>query len=642
MEPGTGELWLNTGITAAHMLATHQDKSLVYEHVGQYLLTVLRQAQVTDLCLFVRDETKDFFRCEVICDDMSIRQGFDLVPVAQVENTLSGQDELYQMPLYEYYYYVLLPLRYDSSFVGFLEFHCSHPIDEEEKRYLMSFRNALAMGIQHYILSQRSKQDQYAIDMVTEVTRQLHHFSSIRDITTSFAHVVLKSMRFDRVTLFLFDENKKVNFSYCVDANGKEYELEAIPDIPDTDELQPLDQLSGYWFPLATSTAKVGMALFDNVFSSYPFPIRNLDVLNSICHQFATAVVNISLFNNVQFVAQHDKLTNLYNRAYFEESLARVDCSQYLPLSIINGDVNGLKATNDVFGHFEGDRLLLRIAGLIREACRPEDIIARWGGDEFIILLPNTGEAEAEAICKKLNDSLRSTESSLIQLSMSLGYATKVNENEDLVQVMKKAEDMMYANKQIDRDVFKKNFMTSISRYLNDYCLETEEHLLGIKDLALKFSIILGLSDYERENLQLAALYHDVGKIAIDPAILNKPGKLSPEDWEVMKKHPAIGARIAQTSLGLPNIAHEILSHHERWDGSGYPYGKKGYDIPKLSRILAIVDAYDVMTHDRPYKKAISHQEALAALKAQAGIQFDPALVNTFCISFEKGPGTRA
>lgn len=642
MEPGIGELWLNTGITAAHMLATHQDKSLVYEHVGQYLLSVLRQAQVTDLYLFVRDETKDFFRCEVICDDASIRQGFDIVHLAQVENTLNGQDDLYQMKVNDYYYYVLVPLRYDNSFVGFIEFHCVHWIDEEEKRYLMSFRNALAMGIQHYILSRRSNQDQYAIDMVTEVTRQLHNVSSIRDITIPFAHVVLKCMRFDRVTLFLFDENKNVIFSYCVDANGKEYAPEIIPDIPDTDKIQPLDQLSGYWFPLATGTTKVGMALFDNVFSSYAFPVRNLDILTSICHQFATAVVNISLLNSVQTAAQHDKLTNLYNRAYFEESLVRIDSSRYLPLSIINGDVNGLKATNDVFGHFEGDRLLIRIAGLIKEVCRPEDIIARWGGDEFIILLPNTSEAEAKAICNKINDSCRNTASSLIQLSMSLGYATKVNETEDLVQVMKKAEDMMYANKQIDRDTFKKNFMASISKYLNDYCLETEEHLLGIKDLALKFSIILGLSDYERENLQLAALYHDVGKIAINPAILNKPDKLSSEDWEVMKKHPAIGARIAQTSLGLPNIAHEILSHHERWDGTGYPYGKKGYDIPKLSRILAIVDAYDVMTHDRPYKKAISHQEALAVLKTQAGTQFDPGLVNTFCISFEKGPGTRA
>lgn len=641
MEAGMGEVWLNTGIQAAHILSTHKDKNLVFEHVGLFLFNSLKKAGVTDIRIYVKDEVNDCFRCEVICDDMCIRQGYDIIPLAQIQNTMNGTDDIYQININEFYYYILAPLKHGDKFIGIIEFHSSYMIDEEQKKYLMSFCSVLSLGIHNFILYQISQREKQSINMVTDVSKHLQTMTSIDEITASFANITVKHMCFDRAALFLFDEKQNVTSSYCVDSDGNEYELDSFPDIPHSDEIQELHQIPGYWFPLKTSTGKVGMALFDNAYSSYPFPVWNIDVLSSLCNQFATAVENISLFKNIQMEAQHDKLTNLYNRAFFEETLAGMNTKNNLPLSIIIGDVNGLKVTNDVFGHFEGDHLLIRITELLRQACRPEDVIARWGGDEFIILLPKTDEDEACQICRNIDSSCKSALISVVQLSISLGHAAKTREDEELLLVMKKAEDMMYMNKQTDHDLFKKNFMASIMKYLNDNCLETEEHIMGIKDLALKFSIILGLSDYERENIQQLALFHDLGKIAINPFILNKPERLTPEEWENMRKHPAIGSRIAQSSLGLANIAEEILYHHERWDGKGYPQGKSGFEIPRLSRILAIVDTYDVMTHDRPYKKAISHTEAIAALKTLAGSQFDPSLVNIFCMSFEKGLGFR-
>ena len=159
---------------------------------------------------------------------------------------------------------------------------------------------------------------------------------------------------------------------------------------------------------------------------------------------------------------------------------------------------------------------------------------------------------------------------------------------------------------------------------------ETEEHGQRLGEFCLMLADELGLSQSDKDELILLSKLHDIGKIGIDDTILNKPGKLSEEEWKVMKQHPEIGYRIAKSTPQLDHIADYILYHHERWDGKGYPEGLAGEEIPLVARILSLADAYDAMTEDRVYRKALSKEEALEEIRRNAGIQFDPKLANIF------------
>lgn len=341
----------------------------------------------------------------------------------------------------------------------------------------------------------------------------------------------------------------------------------------------------------------------------------------------------------IKYLTFHDTLTGLYNRAYFEEELKRLDTERQLPLSLAMVDANGLKLVNDTFGHHEGDKLLKKIAKILKNSCRKEDIIARWGGDEFIILLPQTGNEAAIKVCERIKKACAETDEDPVQPSIAVGTATKTHITQPIGEVIREAEDRMYRNKLIESRSARSSIISSLQKTLWEKADETEEHAQRIKKLALEMGRMLGLSDNELDELALLAVLHDIGKATISDEILTKGGRLSAEEWKLIQKHPEIGYRIAESSRQLAPIADAILAHHEWWDGNGYPRGLKGEEIPLISRILAIVDAYDAMTHDRPYRKALSKQEAIEELKKCAGSQFDPNLVNVFVSMISRGAG---
>ncbi len=332
----------------------------------------------------------------------------------------------------------------------------------------------------------------------------------------------------------------------------------------------------------------------------------------------------------IRYLSFYDKLTGLHNRAFFEEEIRRLDTERQLPLSIVIADANGLKLVNDAFGHQVGDKLLVKIAELLRYSCRKEDLICRWGGDEFAVLLPKASPVLAQALLERFQEACRKADPEPITLSLALGTATKEDRFQDIFNVVKKAETNMYKDKMHKAKSFRHTVIATLVHKLGEKDYETEEHTWRMQGLAVELGSELGLNEKMMDELTLAVTLHDIGKLAVPESILMKPARLTAEEWELVKEHSERGYRIALTSAELASVAPLILAHHERWDGNGYPHGLKGEEIPLLSRIISVIDAYDVMTNGRPYKGKVSHELAMEELRKCAGRQFDPRIVEAF------------
>lgn len=341
------------------------------------------------------------------------------------------------------------------------------------------------------------------------------------------------------------------------------------------------------------------------------------------------------LEERLSYLSYRDQLTGLYNRRFFEEQLKILDVERNLPITLVMADVNGLKLINDSFGHKTGDDLLVSIANIMKIGCRADDIVSRISGDEFVVILPNTNEFEAEGIIKrikKLSREKRFSDNKLldIDLSVSLGLGTKHTKDMDISEVLKKAEDNMYSNKLFEGPSMRSKTIETIIKALYEKNRREEEHSTRVSNIALKMGIELKMKEDELKELKSVGLLHDIGKIAISETILDKPGKLNAEEWEEMKKHPEIGYRILSTVNEMKRIAEYTLAHHERYDGNGYPKGLIGEQIPLVSRIISIADAYDAMASERPYKESLSNDEIVKEFIKNAGTQFDPGLAKIF------------
>ena len=333
----------------------------------------------------------------------------------------------------------------------------------------------------------------------------------------------------------------------------------------------------------------------------------------------------------VLYLSYHDQLTGLNNRRFYEKELKRLDTKGNLPLTIVMADVNGLKLINDSLGHFKGDELLKKVAEVMTKGCRADDIIARLGGDEFVILLPKTDVLETELIIKRIKDlASKDRIGCCIDISITFGYETKNNEEENIQEIFKSAEDQMYRKKLFESPSMRGKTIKAIMNTLHEKNKREEQHSHRVSALCKSMGEALGLPEYEVEELKSVGLLHDIGKIAIDENVLNKPGELTNDEWEEIKRHPEIGYRILNTVNDMSEMANGALYHHERWDGKGYPKGLIKEQIPFVSRIITIADAYDAMTSERSYRSALPEKFVIEELKKNAGIQFDPELVRVF------------
>ncbi|SDI54225.1 PAS domain S-box-containing protein/diguanylate cyclase (GGDEF) domain-containing protein [Desulfosporosinus hippei DSM 8344] len=335
----------------------------------------------------------------------------------------------------------------------------------------------------------------------------------------------------------------------------------------------------------------------------------------------------------LEHISFHDVITDLYNRTYFEEKMRSIQGNDgNSPVGIIVCDVDGLKLVNDTLGHSTGDKLLWLTGTIIKKCFREEDLIFRIGGDEFAVILPKSDLTVVEKACYRIRKGVEkyNLENKEFPLSLSMGFAVSGTSNVNLDEVFKEADDGMYREKLHRSKSTRSAIVQAMMKALEARDFITEGHADRLQDLVIMLGEAITLSDRTLSDLRLLAQFHDIGKVGIPDRILFKAGRLTEDEFKEMQRHSEIGHRIAQSAPDLLPISDFILRHHEWWNGKGYPLGLKEEEIPLECRILAIADAYDAMTSNRPYRKGMSQEQALNELTKNQGIQFDPILVPIF------------
>ena len=463
---------------------------------------------------------------------------------------------------------------------------------------------------------------------------------------------------------------------YVVDHTGytwSEEELFYFPpgDLPDRGPgmFHPDDAL---FVPLYDHEQQmVGLLdLYDPVDGKVPDEAA-LQLLQVFANVAASALENAHGAEELRLRAVTDGLTGLYNHRHFQEALAvEVDRSaRYgLTFALLMMDLDFFKTVNDRFGHPHGDQALQQVAAVLRQNARTSDFVARYGGEEFVMILPGTTVKQAGALAERIAQGVREITIDVPEppaLSISIGmadYPACGHERESLIAAADAAllfakrsgRDMVADFSQISLVELDQAALEGLSFRLERADQETLEALAGavamrdafadrsascVTGAARSLAHGLGLDEAETELFTTAAVVYDIGKVAIPVDVLNRRGDLTPEEHEAIKRHPEVGKRLLESVMRLRAALPAVVHHHERWDGAGYPDGLEGEEIPLLARAISICDAYQAMVVDRPYRKAMSQAEALEQLRACAGTQFDPHLVDVFIGSMETTSG---
>jgi diguanylate cyclase (GGDEF)-like protein/PAS domain S-box-containing protein len=332
----------------------------------------------------------------------------------------------------------------------------------------------------------------------------------------------------------------------------------------------------------------------------------------------------------IEYLSNHDYLTGLMNRRYYFEQFKQLDKPENYPLGIMMFDVNGLKIVNDAFGHAIGDIALQKIGNVLKETFKQKTIISRIGGDEFAVLLPNISLELLQQYKDQLKLEVNKQKIENIELSLAIGYELKKSIEENCDEILKLAENRMYRHKSIEGSSIRKRAISAILQTLTEKYDTEREHSERVSHLCRLVGQQLKLREDELNGLEQAGMFHDIGKISIPDSILDKPGRLTDEEYDIIKTHTEVGYQILRAADEYSDLAIHALHHHERWDGKGYPSGLKGKDIPLFSRIIGVADAYEAMTAVRLYRPKMSKENAISEIKKYSGTQFDPKIASVF------------
>lgn len=325
-----------------------------------------------------------------------------------------------------------------------------------------------------------------------------------------------------------------------------------------------------------------------------------------------------------------DQLTQLLNRRGYSKTLKAFETNRRYPLTFMIADVNGLKLTNDAFGHDLGDQLLKTVAHVLTKESTEDDAVVRLGGDEFLILMPDTDELEAAKRLELIKKRMSRHKVGPLPVSFSLGFAVKEHHEHHSDMIFRQAESRMYRRKITESPEVKRKLIEFLLSWQHEQYEMEKSHSMNVEQLSSRFATYLGLSKESIHTVERTARYHDIGKVAVDKKLLRKEEDLDSNEWNDIRRHAEIGYNLLRTVPELYEIAEGVLHHHERWDGTGYPRGVFQENIPLASRIISICDTYDAIVGNRNYSNSRNHTDAIKEIISCSGTQFDPALVEAF------------
>ncbi len=335
------------------------------------------------------------------------------------------------------------------------------------------------------------------------------------------------------------------------------------------------------------------------------------------------------LYNSMELTAMTDPLTSLSNKVYLQKKLTEINLYRKFPYTAVVCSLNGINLISECFGEDTGRAAIKHVADLLKSQLRASDFAAYDDGN-MVILMPDTTEADANQVFLRISRILNHDRTFNFTLSFEYGISPRPSPDSPMEQTMRQAYVAMVNKKMRRDDEVQESIIDSLRDALRFSSFETEQHSIRVRKIASMIAEEFNLDEYEMNNIRNLALFHDIGKMSVPAELINKPSSLTEDEKRIMQLHVINGYKIANVSKELRPIAKSILCHHERWDGTGYPNGYSGDNIPFLSRIISIADSYDVMTHDRPYQKARPEAEAVEEIIRNSGTQFDPSVVEVF------------
>ena len=570
------------------------------------------------------------------------------------------------------------PLRIGDRVIGVISVQspAAYAYTDRDLTLLVAVAEQAAIAVEHSEALMRAEQQTRELQLLAEVSRALSAHLSLHTLYRTVCREVRRVM--DAAVFFvelLSDDGATLSMEYCV-RDDVEYTIEPLPlarsiadrvvrsNTPVAMQTQaeinagPYHTLNlddDFVHSIAMAPLRLGNRCL-GVISAQSYVERAYDesavrLLAAIAEQMALAVQNARMFADAENRADRDPLTNIYHHRYLktrlEEEVRRAERSG-ATFAVLMLDIDRFKLVNDNFGHPAGDEALRVLTAVLLSTCRTSDVVGRYGGDEFLTILADTDEARALNVADRIRHDLAATvldfAGARIPLSASIGVAAYPRDGVTASDLISVADAALYQSKRsgipvggprmpASQPIILKGDFAPVSELLAALLARdpsTRTHLEQVNRLAERYAGAAGYSDCETEVLLRASVLHDVGKIAIPDQVLCKPSALTDEERRLVKRHPEVGAMLLEHIPGFREVAQAVLHHHERYDGKGYPRGFAGSEIPKLSRVVSIIDAYSAMTDDRPYHKGMSRDAALSELRRSAGTQFDPEMVELF------------